>query len=80
MKNLKNKRLVGKRGGLGKTILNELIGFDRLSNNTHLINEYYWINHLYPYLSIHGRIWVNLTKWVCLPPILSWKNNEHNTN
>ena len=32
-----------------KTIL---IGFDGLYNNTHLLNGYYWITHLYPYTKI----------------------------
>ena len=28
------------------------IGFDGLSNNTHLINEYYWVTHLYSYAKV----------------------------
>ena len=36
----------------GKRILNGLIRFDKLPNNTHLINEYYWVTHLYLYTKI----------------------------
>ena len=51
MKNMK-KNGQGKRGDLGETILNGLIGFDGLPNNIHLLNGYYWVTHLYPYTKI----------------------------
>ena len=35
-----------------KRILNRLIGFDGLPNNAKLINGYYWVIHLYPYIKI----------------------------
>ena len=52
MKNLKKKWVGGREEIWKKTILNGLIGFDELPNNTHLINWYYWVTHLYLYAKI----------------------------
>ena len=52
MKILRKKFSRGREKILGKTILNGLLGFDTLPNNTYLINWYYWITHLYQYAKI----------------------------
>ena len=52
MKNLKKKIGGAREKTWEETILNGLIEFDGLPNNTHLINGlngYYWVTHLYPY-------------------------------
>ena len=56
----------------GKTILDGLIGLEWVL----LGNPFIPIckNLKYSYPSIHRRVWVNLTKWVCLTPIVGCYN------
>ena len=62
-----------------KRILNGLIGFDGLPNKWVLLGNPFipiYKNLRYPYPSIHGRVWINLVKWVDLPPLAVSKAKE----
>ena len=73
MKKLKKKNGWGKRGDLGKDNFKWVNGFDGLPNKWVLLGNLFipiCKNLKYLYTSIHERVWVNLIKWIDLPPIL----------